>query len=58
MYNKRHTVHEFGTIVNNKNIKQVKNKKKLLGKFYAYKLGTILQFWLRLEHYYAYAKAG
>ncbi len=44
MYNKRHTVHEFGTIVNNKNIKQVKNKKKLLGKFYAYKLGTILQF--------------
>ena len=24
-------IHEFGTIVNNRNIKQVKNKKKLLG---------------------------
>ena len=39
-----YTVHEFGTIVNNRNIKQVKNKKKLLGKLYACKFGTILQF--------------
>ena len=39
-----HTVHEFRTIVNNRNIKQVKNKKKLLGKLYACKLGRILQF--------------
>ena len=27
-----HTVHKIGTIVNNMNIIQVKNKKKLLGK--------------------------
>ena len=39
-----HTVRELRTIVNNRNIKQVKNKKKLLGKLYACKLGTILQF--------------
>ena len=39
-----HIVHELGTIVNNRNIKQIKNKKKLIGKVYAYKLGTILQF--------------
>jgi len=32
---------------------QVKNKKKLLGKLYASKLGTILQFWLiSKEHYF------
>ena len=29
-----HTVHKFGTIVNNRSIKQVKNKKKLLGKLW------------------------
>ena len=40
------TVHVFGTVVNNMNIKQVKTKKKLLGKIFACKLGTILQFWL------------
>ena len=37
-------VHKLGTIVNNRNIKQVKNKMKLLGKLYACKVGTILQF--------------
>ena len=30
-----HAVHEIGTIVNNRNMMQVKNKKKLLGKLYA-----------------------
>ena len=33
------------TIVNNRNIKQVKKTKQLLGKLYACLLGTILQFW-------------
>ena len=35
MVKKIHSVHELGTIVNNRNIKQIKNKKKL---------GTLLQF--------------
>ena len=39
-----YTVHEFGTIVNNRNIKQVKKTKELLGKLCACKLGTIIQF--------------
>ena len=46
-------IHEFGTIVKKRNIKQVKYKLKLLGKLYVCKLlgklyvcklGTILQF--------------
>ena len=32
-----YAVHEIGTIVNNRNMMQVKNKKKLLGKLYARK---------------------
>ena len=41
-----HTVHELGTIVNNRNIKQVKNKKKILCKLYArnLKLGKLSKF--------------
>ena len=38
-----HTVHTLGTIFNDRNIKHVKNKKELLGKLNACKLGTILQ---------------
>ena len=38
-----HTVHEFGTIVNKRNIKQVKITKKVI----CIKFGTKLQFWLR-----------
>ena len=56
--NPHYTVHEFGTIVNNRNIKQVKKTKKLLGKLCACKLRTIIQFWLRSirsENYYEYA---
>ena len=30
-----HAIHDLETIPNNRNIKQVKNKKKLLGKLYA-----------------------
>ena len=30
-----HAVHEIGTIVNDRNMMQVKNKKKLLGMLYA-----------------------
>ena len=29
MVKKIHSVHELGTIVNNRNIKQIKNKKKI-----------------------------
>ena len=48
-----HTVHELRTIVNNRNIKQVKNK-KLLGKLYLCKFfdqieNIILSNW---EHYF------
>jgi len=32
-----HTGHKFGTIVKNRNIKHVENKKKLLGTLNAYK---------------------
>ena len=32
-----HAEHELGTIVNKRNIMQVKNKKKLLGKLYVRK---------------------
>ena len=38
------TVHELRTIVNNRNIKQVKKTKKLLGKLCSCKLRTIIQF--------------
>ena len=34
-------VHERGTIVNNRNMMQVKNKKKLLGMFYAHKFRVL-----------------
>jgi len=39
---KKTFVQKLGTIVNNRNIKQFRNKIKLLGKHYSYKLGTIL----------------
>ena len=41
-----YTVHELGIIVNKRSIKQVKTKKKLLGKLCACnsKLGTLLNF--------------
>ena len=42
-----HAVHEIGTIVNNRNMMQVKNKKKLLGKLYAHK------FWVLSEISYS-----
>ena len=51
-----HTVHELGTIVNKRDLKQVKNKKSILGKLYACKSGAMLQFQLiNKEHYYTYA---
>ena len=37
---------KLGTIVNNRNIKQFRNKSNLLVKHYSCKLGTILLFWL------------
>ena len=37
---------ELGTIVNNRNKKRVRNKKKLLGRLYLCQLRLILQFWL------------
>ena len=40
--NVTHIVHEFGIIVNNMNEKQVRNKKKFLGK-----LETIFQFLIK-----------
>ena len=42
-----HAVHERGTMVNNRNMMQVKNKKKLLGKLYARK------FWVLSELSYS-----
>ena len=53
MCKKRHS-YMILKIVNNRNKKQVRNKKKLLGKLYLCQLGSILQFWLmsKVEHYY------
>ena len=49
-----HTVRELQERNNNnRNLKQVKNNKKLLGKLQACKLGTILL--MLKEHYYANA---
>ena len=42
-----HAVHELGTIDNNRNMMQDKNKKKLLGKLYAHK------FWVLSEISYS-----
>ena len=49
-----HTVHELRTIVNNRNIKQVKNKKKLLGKLYLCKFFDQIEniIWSNCEHYF------
>ena len=44
MCKKTSFIHELGTLVNNGNTNQVRNKKKLLGKLYTRKLGKLLQF--------------
>ena len=46
MKNKEHIYFVCRNNSNNKNIKQFRNKKKLLRKHYSCKLGTILQFWV------------
>ena len=48
-----HTVHDLGKIVNNRNIKQVKNKKKLLWKKIRNNIKILINEWK--EHYYTYA---